>query len=62
MPAIAKALYQQGLSDGQRNLVGKAANVQMQTPGVGQGQGVDPIAEQLKNALMGGNDTTIKFL
>ena len=62
MPAIAKALYQQGLSDGQRNLVGKAANAQLQTPGVGQGQDVDPIAEQLKNALMGGNDTTMKFL
>lgn len=62
MPAIAKALYQQGLSDGQRNLVSKAANAQMQTPGVGPGQDADPIAEQLKNALLGGNDTTIKFL
>jgi hypothetical protein len=62
MPAIAKALYQQGLSDGQRNLVGRAANAQMQTPGVGQGQEADPIAEQLKNALLGGNDSTMKFL
>lgn len=62
MPAIAKALYQQGLSDGQRNLVSKAANAQMQTPGVGPGQDADPIAEQLKKALLGGNDTTIKFL
>jgi len=61
MPAIAKALYQQGLSDGQRNLVGKAANAQVQAPGVGQGNDADPIAEQLKNALLGGN-STIKFL
>lgn len=61
MPAIAKALYQQGLSDGQRNLVGKAANAQVQTPGVGQGNDADPLAEQLKNALLGGN-STIKFL
>lgn len=62
MPAIAKALYQQGLSDGQRNLVGRAANAQMQTPGVSQGQEADPIAEQLKNALLGGKDTTMKFM
>lgn len=62
MPAIAKALYQQGLSDGQRNLVGRAANAQAPTPGVGQQQDVDPIAEQLKNALLGGKDTTMKFL
>lgn len=62
MPAIAKALYQQGLSDGQRNLVGKAANAQMSTPGVAQGQEADPIAEQLKNALLGGKDSTMKFL
>lgn len=61
MPAIAKALYQQGLADGQRNIVGQAANAQMQTPGVGQGNSTDPLAEQLKNALLGGN-STIKFL
>ena len=46
-----------------RNLVGRAANAQAPTPGVGQQQDVDPIAaEQLKNALLGGKDTTMKFL
>jgi len=62
MPAIAKAIYQQGISDGQKNLVGKVANAQVQTPGVEQGQNADPVAEQLKNALLGGQDSIIKFL
>jgi hypothetical protein len=53
---IAKAIYQQGLSDGQRNLVSKAANVQAGTPGIPQGQQTDSVLEQLKQALGAGNN------
>ena len=57
---IAKSIYQQGLSDGQRNIVSKAANVQAGTPGVGQQTQSDGVLEQIKQAL-GGSDTLIRF-
>ena len=62
---IVKTAYQQGLGDGQRNLVDKAANVNYQNPseGVDSGQGnVKSIEEQLKNALgMNNNGLTFKI-
>jgi len=57
---IAKSIYQQGLSDGQRNIVSKAANVQAGTPGVGQQTQSDGVLEQIKQAL-GGSDTLMRF-
>ena len=57
---IAKSIYQQGLSDGQRNIVNKAANVQAGTPGVGQQTQSDGVLEQIKQAL-GGSDTLMRF-
>ena len=58
--SIAKSLYQQGLSDGQRNIVTKAANVQAGTPGVGQQTQTDGVMEQIKQAL-GAGDTLMRF-
>ena len=58
--AIAKSLYQQGLSDGQRKIVEQAANVSAQTPGVAQAQPQDDLARQIIDAL--GADKTLRFL
>jgi hypothetical protein len=58
--AIAKSLYQQGLSDGQRKLVEQAANVSTQSPGVAQAQPGDDLAKQIIDAL--GADKTLRFL
>ena len=58
--AIAKSLYQQGLSDGQRKIVEQAANVSTQSPGVAQAQPGDDLAKQIIDAL--GADKTLKFL
>jgi len=59
---ILTSAYRQGMSDGQKNIVNKAANVSAKTPnqgGVNNGQ--DPLTEQLKEALgFGGGG--IKFL
>jgi len=60
---IVKTAYQQGLGEGQRTLVDKAANVQYQQPNetnnIG-GQNVPSIEEQVKNAL-GLNDNGLTF-
>ena len=58
--AIAKSIYQQGLSDGQKNLVNKAANVQAGAPGIQQNQQTDSVIEQIKQAL-GGGDNLMRF-
>lgn len=58
--AIAKSLYQQGLSDGQRKIVEQAANVSTQSPGVAQAQPQDDLAKQIIDAL--GADKTLRFL
>ena len=58
--AIAKSLYQQGLSDGQRKIVEQAANVSTQSPGVAPAQPQDDLAKQIIDAL--GTDKTLKFL
>ena len=62
MESIVSAIYQQGLSDGQRNVVGKAANAQVGTPGVNPNSTEDPLTEQLRNALGRGSDNLMKFL
>jgi len=58
--AIAKSLYQQGLSDGQRKIVEQASNVSTQSPGVAQAQPQDDLAKQIIDAL--GADKTLRFL
>jgi hypothetical protein len=58
--AIAASIYQQGLSDGQKNLVNKAANVQTSSPGIQQNQQTDSVIEQIKQAL-GGGDNLMRF-
>lgn len=59
---IVKSAYQQGLGEGQRNLVDKAANVQYQPNKIGDtGDGNIPnIEEQLRQAL-GMNDNGLTF-
>ena len=56
---IAKAIYNQGLSDGQRKLVEKTANVDVSGPAPANQQNTNSVYEQVMNAL--GNDTTLKF-
>lgn len=51
---IIKSAYQQGMSDGQRNVVSQAANVSVETPQTGAtSQEQSPLVSGLKN-LMGG--------
>jgi hypothetical protein len=59
---IVKTAYQQGLGEGQRGLVDKAANVQFQQPNqVGNtGNNTPSLEEQVKNAL-GFNDNGLTF-
>jgi len=59
---ILTSAYRQGMSDGQKNIVNKAANVSSKTPNQGNGQPQgDPLAEQLRDAF-GMNNSFIKFL
>lgn len=52
MESIVKSVYKQGMSDGQRGLVDKAANVTAQSPNQGSTpQGPDALTQQLKQAL-----------
>ena len=51
---IAQSLYRQGLSDGQRGLVEKAANVQANTPQQqNNNNNSDPVVDQLKQIMLG---------
>ena len=53
---IAQSLYRQGLSDGQRGLVEKAANVQASTPQQqNNNNDSDPVISQLKQIMGGGS-------
>jgi hypothetical protein len=56
---IAKAIYSQGLSDGQRKLVEKTANVDVSGPAPTGNQNTNSVYEQVMAAL--GNDTSLKF-
>lgn len=59
---ILTSAYRQGMSDGQKNIVNKAANVSSKTPNQGNGQPQgDPLADQLREVL-GMNNSFIKFL
>ena len=52
MDDIVKSVYRQGISDGQRGLVDKAANVSAQSPNRGSvPKASDPLTQQLKEAL-----------
>lgn len=52
MEAIAKSIYKQGMADGQRNIVDRAANVSTNSPNQGGAQPESsPLADQLRNAL-----------
>jgi hypothetical protein len=58
--AIVSSAYRQGLGDGQKNLVNKAANIQTQTPtenGVAQ---TNPVADQLK-CMLGSQSNRMTF-
>jgi len=58
---IVRAVYQQGMSDGQRKVVENTANIQTKTPDVGNVvDGRDKVAEQLRN-IMGRNDDMMRF-
>lgn len=56
---IAKAIYSQGLSDGQRKLVEKTANVDVSGPKPTGNSNTNSVYEQVLAAL--GNDTSLKF-
>lgn len=59
--AIAKSIYQQGLSDGQRKIVDQAANVSSQSPNVAMGNNSgNNLEQQILDAL--NVDKTLKFL
>lgn len=58
--AIAKSIYQQGLSDGQRKIVDQAANVSTKSPNVGTGNNANNLEQQILDAL--NVDKTLKFL
>lgn len=59
---IVSSAYRQGMSDGQRGIVDKAANVQSQTPQVGQtNQDADPVISQLKQIMGDGGRMTFKL-
>ena len=59
---IVSSAYRQGMSDGQRGIVDKAANVQSQTPQVGQTPTeADPVISQLKQIMGDGGRMTFKL-
>lgn len=57
--AIVASVYRQGLGDGQKNIVNKAANIQTQTP-TQTGQQPNPIADQLRN-ILGSQNNKLTF-
>ena len=57
---IVRAVYQQGMSDGQRRVVETAANVKVNTPNVGHVQPGNNIEEQLRQ-IIGESDSMMRF-
>ena len=57
---IVKAVYSQGLSDGQRKVVQNVANVQTGAPNAGPGGQTDTLLAQLES-LMGQNDSMVRI-
>lgn len=59
---IVQSVYRQGMSDGQRGIVDKAANVQTQSPQAGQNQTTnDPVIDQLKQIMGDGGRMTFNI-
>jgi isocitrate lyase len=58
---IANAIYKQGLSDGQRNLVEKAANVDVTSPRVAGNNNTDSVAAQIFNYLNSNDGLRLKI-
>jgi len=57
---IVRAVYQQGMSDGQRKVVETAANVKVNTPNVGNVQPGNNVEEQLRQ-IIGESDSMMRF-
>jgi hypothetical protein len=57
---IVKAVYGQGLSDGQRKIVQNVANIDSSQPNVGPGGQRNSLLEQIEN-IMGQNDSMVRF-
>jgi len=51
LPNIVQSIYRQGLSDGQRNVVETAANVDASAPALEQKVKSNPVSESLRQAL-----------
>ena len=58
---IVSSVYRQGLSDGQRGVVSKAANVSTKAPVQGQAPTSNPLTDQLKTILGNGNKMTFNI-
>ena len=58
--SIVQSAYRQGLGDGQKNIVTRAANVDASSP-VQQTKDRNPVEDQIVNALLGGKDNVMKF-
>tara|TARA_R100000808_G_scaffold24120_1_gene54784 strand:+ start:11 stop:1198 length:1188 start_codon:yes stop_codon:yes gene_type:complete len=60
--AIISSTYRQGLSDGQKNVVQNASNIQAQVPNQSTQNDNNPLEEQLKNIMgKGSNKLTFKI-
>jgi hypothetical protein len=59
--SIVASAYKQGLGDGQKGLVNKAANVSMETAARPQNKNVNSVAEQLKQQIGNRGPLTIKI-
>jgi hypothetical protein len=57
---IVKAVYGQGLSDGQRKIVQNVANIDSSQPNVGPGGQRNGLLEQIEN-IMGQSDSMVRF-
>lgn len=58
---IVSSVYRQGLSDGQRGVVTKAANVSAKSPVQSQAPNSNPLTEQLRNIIGNGNKMTFNI-
>ena len=58
---IVSSVYRQGLSDGQRGVVSKAANVSTKAPVQGQAPTSNPLTDQLKTILGNGDKMTFNI-
>ena len=57
---IVSSAYTQGLSDGQRGIVDKAANISTKSPVVGGQNNSSPLADQVKQ-IMNSNSNKMTF-